>query len=331
MLTKMFHPALILAAAGLLMAAIPARCEPVKLTRSGNSIEVSVGGQPFTTYYFESEYSKPFLQPLRTADGIIVTRGIPVGNVIPPAHEHDKSLEPHQRALYFGHGDINGNSFWVEKVFSKYYHTPSLKYGRLVFKKLDEMKSGRNSGVIRATFDMQGEDGNTFAQQTQEYRFEGDAKERIIDCDYVIRAGNAPVVFGDTKEGTFGIRLAPQLDAPGGRMVNSEGGHGESEVWGKRAEWVDVDGTIQGEKLGVAVFDSPNSFRHPTYWHARGYGLLAANPFGLSFFYNDPKHNGSYTLPAGQSIHFQYRVVIHQGSYQQAGISQMYRDYAAHP
>lgn len=328
---KIFHPVLTLAAAGLLMTALPARSEPVNLVRSGDSIEISIGGQPFTTFHFEPEYSKSFLQPLRTANGIIITREIPVGNVIPPEDEHDKALEPHQRALYFGHGDIDGNSFWVEKVFSKYYHSASLKYGRLVFRKLDEMKGGRDFGVIRATFDMQGEDGKTFAQQTQEYKFMGDAKNRIIDCEYVIKADSAPVLFGDTKEGTFGIRLAPELDAPGGVMVDSEGGHGEAEVWGKRANWVDVDGVINGERLGIAVFDAPDSFLHPTYWHARGYGLLAANPFGLSFFYNDPKHNGSYTLPAGQSIRFHYRVVIHEGTYQDAGIAQKYEEFATHP
>jgi hypothetical protein len=330
-LNKVFHPVLTFAAAGLLLSALPARSEPVKLTRRGDSIEVAIGGQPFTTFHFESEYSKSFLQPLRTANGTIVTREIPVGNEIPPEHEHDKSIEPHQRALYFGHGDIDGYSFWVEKVFSRFYHSASLKYGRLVFRRLDEMKGGRDSGVIRASFDMQGEDGKTFAQQTQEYRFSGDAKNRIIDCEYVIKAGDAPVVFGDTKEGTFGIRLAPELDAPAGVMVNSEGGHGEAEVWGKRANWVNVDGLIGGEKLGIAVFDAPDSFRHPTWWHARGYGLLAANPFGLSFFYNDPKHDGSYTLPAGQSIRFHYRVVIHEGTYQDAGIAQEYEEYAKHP
>ena len=327
---QIFRSALTFTVAGLLLSALLAHSEPVKLTRSGGSIKVSIGGQAFTTVHFEPEYSKSFLQPLRTANGIIVTRQIPVGNEIPPEHEHDRSLEPHQRALYFGHGDINGYSFWVEKVFSKYYHSASLKYGRLVFLKLDEMKSGPNSGVIRATFNMQGEDGKTFAEQTQQYTFRGDAKDRIVDCEYVIKAGNAPVVFGDTKEGTFGIRLAPELDAPGGTMVNSEGAHGEAEVWGKRANWVDVDGVIDGKKVGVAVLDAPDSFRHPTYWHARGYGLLAANPFGLSFFYNDPKHNGSYTLPAGQSVRFHYRVVIHEGTYQDAGIAEKYKEFAAH-
>jgi hypothetical protein len=111
--------------------------------------------------------------------------------------------------------------------------------------------------------------------------------------------------------------------------VSSEGGMGEPQIWGKRANWVDVDGVIDGQALGVAVFDSPKSFRHPTYWHARGYGLLSANPFGLSFFLRDAHQDGSYTTPAGKSIQFRYRVFIHDGNYKQAQVADQYSKYAS--
>jgi hypothetical protein len=322
---------LAIAATGLTMFSSVGHADPVQLTKKGDSVEISIGGKPFSTYHFESEYSKSFLQPLRDPKGIVLTRGIPVGNEIPADHQHDPALEPHQRAMYFAHGDIDGNSFWIEQAFSKYYtHSAPPKFGRMVFRSLDEVKSGPSSGVIRATFDLEGSDQKAFAQETQSLKFSGDKDSRIIDCEFVIKAGDAPVHFGDTKEGTFGIRLAPELDAPNGLMVNSEGGRGEKQVWGKRANWVDVDGTIEGQKLGVAVFDAPDSFRHPTYWHARGYGLLAANPFGLSFFYQDPKKDGGYTLPAGQSVKFHYRVLIHDGTYEDAHIAERYTAYASH-
>jgi len=308
------------------------RAEPVSLTRHGDTIEVEIGGKPFTTYTFDPTISKAFLEPLRDARGIIVTRTLAVGNEIPPGHEQDPSFEPHQRAMYFGHGDVDGYSFWTEEAFNKYYKDAGpQRYGRMVFRTIDEMRSGSSSGIIRATFDLEGADHKVFAQEFQEYRFSGDKDSRVIDCDFVIKAGSEPVKFGDTKEGTFAIRLAPELDAPEGTMVNSNGGVGESQVWGKRANWVDVDGVIDGQKLGVAVFDSTDSFHHPTYWHARGYGLLAANPFGLSYFYADPKQNGAYTLPAGKSIRFRYRVLIHEGSYKDAQVAVKYGAYAAHP
>ena len=306
--------------------------EQVTLTRVGDTVHVSIGGKPFTIYSFDPKISKAFLQPLRAADGVVVTRGFPIGNQIPPEHEHDRSLEPHQRAMYFGHGDIDGYSFWTEEAFTKYYgHSSPQKFGHMVFRKLDEMRSGPSAGTIRATFDLEGPDGKPFAQETQDYIFSGDKNSRIIDCKFMIQAGKDPVKFGDTKEGTFAIRLAPELDAPTGTMVNSEGGKGEAQVWGKRANWVDVDGVIDGKKLGVAVFDNPNSFRHPTYWHARGYGLLAANPFGLKYFLADPKQDGGYTLPAGKSIEFHYRVLIHEGDYKEAQVAEKYKKYADLP
>ena len=112
-------------------------------------------------------------------------------------------------------------------------------------------------------------------------------------------------------------------------MVNSNGAEGEKGVWGKRANWVDYDGKVNGEELGVAIFDHPQNLRHPTYWHARGYGLFAANPFGIKEFTRDPHQDGSYTLPAGGSLVLRYRVLIHHGDYRQAKVAQAYQDYAA--
>jgi hypothetical protein len=307
-----------------------AQAENVSLTRNADTIEVSIGGKPFTTYSFDTHTAKAYLQPLRTAQGVIVTRGFPVGDTIPAGHEHDAGLEPHQRPLYFGHGDIGGYDFWGEEVFRKYYgpHEKS-RYGRMVLREVDEVRSGADSGAIRATFDLVG-DQRPFGEETQEFDFSGDPDSRIIDCEIAIRADHGALKIGDTKEGTFAIRVAPELNAPTGHMVNSEGGEGEPQIWGKRANWVDYDGVIDGQSLGIAIFDSPKSFRHPTYWHARGYGLFAANPFGIKEFTRDPAQDGSYTIPDGESVRFRYRVLIHNGTYKDAHVAEKYEQYAAH-
>jgi len=307
------------------------QAEAVSLTQRENTVEVSIGGEPFTTYYLDPSIAKAYLQPLRDAQGVIVTRGFPVGETIPAGHEHDRSLEPHQRPLYFAHGDIDGYDFWGEKAFEKYYgpEAGKSKYGRMAIRKVAEVRGGPESGVIGATFDLLGPDRKPFAAETQEYTFRGDKETRVIDCEYVIQANHDAVKIGDSKEGTFGIRVAPELNAPRGHMVNSEGAEGEPKIWGKRANWVDYDGTIDGRSLGIAVFDSPKSFRHPTYWHARGYGLFAANPFGIKEFTRDPAQDGSYTIPAGQSLRFRYRVLIHEGDYKEAKVAEKYQRYAA--
>lgn len=302
--------------------------KPVALQRSGMTVEVLVGSEPFTTYYFDPKVAKPYFQPLRSAQGTIVTQGFPIGNEVPAEHLKDPSLEPHQRPMYFGHGNIDGIDFWGEEVFSKW--SDDSAFGRTVFRKLEVLQGGPDAGTLRMEFDLVSPRGRALAVETQEYTFRGDDQTRVIDCQITIRASHgSDVTMGDTKEGTFALRLTEELDSPPAQMVNSDGAVGEKEIWGKRADWVDYDGKVKGEELGVAIFDNPGSFRHPTYWHARGYGLFAANPFGIREFTHDPKQDGSWTIPHGESLTFRYRVLIHHGDYKQAKVADAYREYAA--
>ncbi len=299
--------------------------EPVELKRSGDHIEVLVGGRAFTAYYFDPGVAKPYLFPLRSAKGTVVTRSFPMVTDI-PGEDHD---EPHQRALYFAHGDVNGFDFWGEDVFPKWSNHAASTFGRTMFRKLADMHGGPDSGTIQAEFDLVGADGKAIAEETQAYTFRGDEHSRIIDCEFTIHANHGPVEMGDTKEGTFAIRLVKALDSPPGHMVNSNGAVGEKAIWGKRADWVDYYGNVAGEEVGVAVFDNPQNFRHPTYWHARGYGLFAANPFGIRKFTHDRHQDGSSTIAEGEALTLRYRVFIHHGDYQQARVAETYRQYAA--
>ena len=111
-------------------------------------------------------------------------------------------------------------------------------------------------------------------------------------------------------------------------MVNADGASGEKGIWGKRSDWVDYYGRVADEDVGVAIFDHPRNLRAPTYWHARAYGLLAANPFGLKQFTGDRRQDGRYVIPAGGSLTFRYRVFIHHGGAPQAGVAEAYRQFA---
>jgi hypothetical protein len=303
--------------------------ESVQLTRYGNSVDVSIGSRPFTTYYFDPAQAKPYLQPLRSATGTIVTRGFPIANDVPEQHQKDRSLEPHQRDLYFAHGDLNGLNFWAEEAFGRFYGQQEMPFGRTVFRTLQDVKSGPESGSLRAEFTLEGPGAKAIGGETQQFTFAGDRSTRTIDCAFTLKADHGALTIHDTKEGTFAIRVAPELNSPPGHMVNARGGEGEPQIWGKQAEWVNYDGTIGKEQVGIAVFDNPANFRHPTTWHARGYGLFSVNPFGLRAFTNDPKQDGSHTIPQGGTLTLRYRVLIHGGDYKQAGVAEAYRHYAA--
>ncbi len=300
----------------------------VQLKREGTHINVVIGGKPFTTYYFDPKIAKPYFMPLRSAQGTIITRGFPIGNTVPPGHEHDPNLEPHQRPMYFGHGDVDGVDFWGEALYPKW--SDDSVFGRTVLAKIEEVKGGADSGTIRALFHLVGPRGRILADETQAYVFRGGHQTRMIDCVLTITANHgSDVVMGDTKEGSFALRLTKTLNVPPGHMVNSNGSVGEKEVWGKRANWVDYYGKVGAEEVGVAIFDSPKSFRHPTYWHARGYGLFAANPFAIREFTGDFNKDGSWTIQEGKSLTLRYRVFIHHGDDKQAHVAEAYQEYAA--
>jgi Methane oxygenase PmoA len=305
---------------------------PVQLKRTGNQIDVLIDGHPFTTYHFSDIVAKPYMMPLRSAAGAVVTRSFPVENSVTPKDQSTPSFEPHQRGLYFAHGDIDGLNFWAEQVFDKYYHGHSRQaYGRMSVVDVDTIASRPDVGTIRARFNLLAPSGRAIAEEMQNFQFHGTKQARVIDCEFIVSAIHGPVTFGDTKEGTFAVRLGPELSAPHDHMINSSGGHGEPSIWGKRADWVAYLGMVSGKPVSIAVFESPKSFRHPTTWHARAYGLLAANPFGAREFTNDLKQDGSWTVPEGGSLTFMYRVLIYDGQLSSAQLSKMYGQYRDQP
>ena len=133
---------------------------------------------------------------------------------------------------------------------------------------------------------------------------------------------------GDFARFALELGLVDRLISGGaGVIINSEGATGMQGCWGKKAKWVDYSGTLAGSKVGLTIMDHPGNLRYPTTWHVRDYGLFAANPFGLHDFLNDPKVDGSYTVKLGTSLVFRYRILIHPGDSQEAGIPAEYQSY----
>jgi hypothetical protein len=225
----------------------------------------------------------------------------------------------HHTGLWFSYDDVNGVKFWENDPT---YTKPHI--GRIVVKNA-EWKEG--SPTLHATMDWRDPDGKTLLVEERDMTFAGDAKLRTIDFQIVLKAA-VDVAFGDTKEGAFAIRLADAFtERKGGRMVDADGRATMANVWGKRSKWVDYTAEVEGERLGVAIFDHPENPRHPTYWHARDYGLFALNPFGQSAF-DDKQPESQWKLPAGQQLVFRWRVLIHPGDAETGHVGDLYKDYA---
>ena len=305
----------------------------VTLTQRPDQIAVEIDGRPFTVFYLRgADLQRPYLYPLRAASGKIVNRSFPAGQLPGETTDH-----PHHAGLFYGHGDVNGFNYWAVQNVANPQPPASANFGRIVLEKVASVKSGKESGSIDVVLTWLKPDGAPLLTETRRTTFYAHPDLRIIDFDFDLAAIDK-VVFRDTKEGTFAMRMAtvleepPPKEKPGspartGKLLNAQGGQGEAGVWGKRSEWVDYSGLIDGEKVGVVMMDHPGNPRHPTYWHSRGYGLHSINPFGVSDFLNDKTQNGSLTIEPGQRVRFRYRVVIHPGA-APARLADLFKEFA---
>lgn len=302
----------------ILVTLLPAWAQ-VKVTVHDDRISVDINGRPFTELFVKGEgVTKPYFHPLRSATGKIVTRRYPMEIV-----EGERQDHPHHRGLWFTHGDVNGLDFWTADPSRE-----GDKYGMVELVEVGEVTSGEDRGSLTATFEWKDPRGKALVREERTVYFYAHPSLRIMDFQIRL-TGVEKAKFGDTKEGTFAIRVAESMnERNGGTLVNAEGQTGEKNVWGKRSPWMDYYGRVDGEPLGVAIFDHPDNPKHPAYWHVRGYGLFAANIFGEHDFYADKTRDGSLTLEPYQSWLFQYRVVIHPGNAASAGLAKMYADYA---
>jgi hypothetical protein len=299
----------------------------------GTRIHVEINGKPYSDFVVKSdEAMKPYLYPLRAADGTIVTRHWPMDKVA--------AIEPvdhqHQRGVWFGPDDVNGFDFWNNETSYK-----TTKRGSIKLNKIGPLKSGKKTGSIAASFDWIDPQGTKVVEESRLITFHDDPTLRIIDFEIDLTAVTQ-VKFGDGKDCCFGIRLSPQLQeqktvktkgqpdatipGPPAVISNSEGKTSEKQVWGKPADWADDSGEIDGKKLGVAIFDNPKNSRRAR-WHERGYGLFAANPFGVAAFTNDKTQDGSVTLKPGEKLHFKYRVIVHPGDAKSADLAKLWAEY----
>ena len=309
-------------------AALPAGAQ-VKITPGPEQIAVEIDGKPFTVFYVGGkDLNRPYLHPLRSASGKAVTRSVPAGQVPGESVDH-----PHHAGLFYGHGDVNGFNYWaIQNVPTK----PSATMGRIVLKEVGAVRSGKESGSIDVVLNWLMPDGKPLLTEARKMTFHAHPMLRIIDFDFDFTAIDK-VVFRDTKEGTFAMRVAGALDelqtkdtrdpASRGKLTNAQGGVGEANVWGKRSEWVDYSGVLDGEKVGIVMMDHPGNPRHPTYWHSRAYGLHSINPFGVHDFLNDKNQDGSLTLQPGEHVRFRYRVIVHPGRGPDR-LAELYKEYS---
>jgi Methane oxygenase PmoA len=294
------------------------------------TVDISFDNQPFTSFFNPGEdiLKKPVLYPIRTANGTIITRGWPV-----EPRPGERVDHPHHVGMWLNYEDVNGFDYWNNSTAIEEMKRVA-KYGTIRQLELVNMKSGGKTGSFKIKCDWISADGHgeSTLEETTEYIFSGKGDQRIIDRITTLRA-ERDVKFKDVKDGLFAIRVARELEQPSktaelftdasgiettvpvlnnegvtGNYRSSEGLEGDA-VWGTRARWVNLSGKFKNEDVSLAIIDHPKNVGYPTYWHARGYGLFAANPLGTNIF-SKGKEATNLKLSKGESVTFRFRTVI---------------------
>jgi len=295
---------------------------------SESRVDVMVNGKLFTSYCWPGNVYKPILYPVYASTGTEITRGFPL---MPRKGERNDHI--HQVGIWLNYGNVNGLDFWGNG--SQGFKEP--KGGEIKHLSIEKETGGIGEGVLITRESWINPKGKELLAERTEYHFSTRGKIWIIDRITTLTAGDTAVFFKDTKEGMFGIRVARQLELPVNEMVNlldesgkpstekvnaangaagnyrsSEGVTGEA-VWGTRAKWMALNGSVGDKKISLVICDHPKNQSYPTYWHARGYGLFAANPFGWNDF-TKGKEVLNFTIKSGKSVTFRYRIIINSGT-----------------
>lgn len=294
---------------------------------ASQKVTITAAGKPFTQLVYTDTLEKPFLYPIYAPDGQLITRGFPFA---PRANE--PTDHPHHTGLWLNYESVNGLDFWNNS-----YAIPAdkkNKYGWIKTKKIVKAKGGKK-GELKMQATWENQKNQVLLNETTTYFFRADEDKRIIDRITTLTAAQ-DVNMPDVKDGMLGLRLAHELEmpskekkefkddkgnvtviegsadgAPSGNYITSEGKEGDA-VWATRAQWCMLYGKQGDDTTSIVIIDHPRNVGYPTYWHARGYGLFAANPLGQKAFSNG-KETLNFALKQGQSVTFRYRVVIASG------------------
>jgi hypothetical protein len=252
--------------------------------------------------------------------------------------------------MWFNYGDVNGVDFWNNSTALPAAERG--KMGTIVHRRIGRARSGKDRGELEVETDWIMPDGKPILRENTWFVFQGELGLRIIDRITTLTALDQRVLFHDNKEGMIGMRVRRELEQPSneplvftdangrptsvkvldntgvtGLYRSSEGKIGDA-VWGTRGRWTMLTGQVGRESVTLAILDHPKNPGFPTYWHARGYGLFAANPLGQEVF-SKGKEKLNFALEPKQSVTFRYRLLVLSGTATPDQVELQYRKFVA--
>jgi hypothetical protein len=301
----------------------------VRIEAEKDRIDFYVGKDLVTRYHLGPDLAKPYLWPLHAPGGIPVTRAWPMEEAKPGG----STDHVHQKSAWFCHGDvipeglalkqkikgIEGVDFWSEQP----------GHGTIVCVQVGEPKVDGHHGQIATVNEWRTADGVKILDETRILHLYDLGEARLLVFEIELRAQDYTITFGDTKEGALGVRVRDELNEEKGkgRIENAEGKKSEKECWGRVSAWCDYAGPLEGKSVGLAILDDPAN--PPACWHSRGYGLMAANPFGrtLSGFPSQLGKTDLVKLAKGDKLRLRYGLLLHKGDAKEGRVEEEYQKF----
>ncbi|MBA3481570.1 MAG: PmoA family protein [Pirellulales bacterium] len=301
------------------LGALRSLATEVAVEQSERGAVITIDGGPFAEYLLKSGH-QPVIWPIIGPDGQAMTRQYPLG----PALPGEPADHPHHRSLWFNHGAVNDLDFWIVPNPRAAVQKDNL----IVHREFAALESRGRSALIVTRNDWIS-DAKKICEDTRTIEFGVDEHGRWIDYAIELHASQGDLTFGDTDEGSFGIRVPGTMavDAKRGGQILTSGGQRDLDAWGHVAQWVDYHGPVDGKAAGIVMFSLPDSFRHPCRWHVRTYGLFAANPFGENGFPPADLKQGVVKLAKGDALRLHYRVLFYSGERQAVDLEAINEDY----
>ncbi|HEX4592413.1 MAG TPA: PmoA family protein, partial [Gemmataceae bacterium] len=303
---------LALAFVGLLSAAEP-KDMSVSPARRDDAYRLSLNGVRVATYYIDKKYDKPFLFRLIAPGNVVVTRAWPIEPTSGVSRDH-----VHQKSAWFTHGEVTLENAGGDAAKPIDFWSEAPGHGKIMVTQGELPGPGK---PLRSWDEWQGPDGKKVLAEARSIALFSVAGGRLIVFDTDQHAEFGPVVFGDTKEGAFGVRVDDLLRVgekgkinPQSRITNADGKQGEKACWGYPSNWCDYSGVIDGKAVGIAIFDDPAN-KPRSCWHVRDYGLMAANPFGRakSGFPAMRGRTDVVRLAKDDHLRLRYGIFLHEG------------------
>ncbi|MBD3628935.1 PmoA family protein [Cyclobacterium sp.] len=316
----------------------------LQVNEAEKKVDVMVGGEHFTSYIYPDNIMKPVLWPVMSPGGNMVTRSYPLIN-----KEGDRTDHPHHVGIWLNYGDVNGLDFWNNSEAIPAERKDG--YGTIFHQSVEKAKGGNGKAVLETNSLWKGPDNTTLLEEETSFKFSATEDMRIIDRTTKLTAAVEEVDFTDNKEGMFAIRVSRELELPTDKPTELMDSHGVKtrvekmdntyvkgdyrssegieggDVWGTRGRWMKLSSEIKGEPVSLVIIDHPDNAGYPTYWHARDYGLFAANTLGQKAL-SGGENELNFSLENGETATFKYRFVVASADLSDAEINELADEYA---